>query len=364
MARRRVEVFSLSFLDVICCGFGAVILFYTIISAQSGMERTRQASDLAAEVSMLEEEVLRGAKNLVRLRNTLQVTESETVSASSRATQLIEELQRRREESFIYDSTTLAKRERIERLKAEVKALEESSRRLEASAAVATPRAERAGAGRTQASRRYITGLTLKGKRILILFDRSASMLDEDLVNIIRLRNSAESVQLEAAKWRRALDIGAWLVSEIPDSSQFQFYGFNTTAAPLIPSTSGEWLSGSDENVRQNLLMTLSTLTPTGGTSLINALQATRAMRLPPDQIVLVTDGLPTQGANPPALRRFVDAAARARLFDEAVRGVNRNVPIDVILLPMKGDLPAPHRYWGLARTTKGTFIMPSPDWP
>jgi len=364
MARRRVEVFSLSFLDVICCGFGAVILFYTIISAQSGIERTRKAEDLAAEVSRLEEEVIRGARNLVELRNALQKTESETVSATSRATQLIEELQRRREESFIYDSTTLAKRERIEKLKADVKALEESARRLEASATVETPRAERAGAGKALASRRYITGLTLKGKRILVLFDRSSSMLDDDLVNILRLRNSVVSAQVTAPKWRRAGDIAAWLISEIPASSQFQFYVFNTGAESLLPGSTGEWLSGNDDDLRQKLLENIGALTPSGGTSLINALQAGRTLRVPPDQIILVTDGLPTQGATPPALRRYVDAAARAKLFDEAVRGVNRNVPIDVILLPMKGDVPAPHRYWGLARQTKGAFVMPSPDWP
>jgi hypothetical protein len=364
MARRRVEVFSLSFLDVICCGFGAVILFYTIISAQSGIERTRKAEDLAAEVSRLEDEVIRGARNLVELRNALQRTESETVSATSRATRLIEELQRKREESFIYDSTTVAKRERIEKLKADVKALEESARRLEASAKVETPRAERAGAGKSLASRRYITGLTLKGKRILVLFDRSSSMLDDDLVNILRLRNSAATAQLTAPKWRRAGDIGAWLISEIPSSSQFQFYVFNTASEPLLTGTEGEWISGNDDSVREKMLSSLGSLSPTGGTSLINALQATRAMRIPPDQIVLVTDGLPTQGATPPALRRYVDAAARAKLFDEAVRGINRNVPIDVILLPMKGDVPAPHRFWGLARQTKGAFVMPSPDWP
>jgi len=364
MARRRVEVFSLSFLDVICCGFGAVILFYTIISAQSGIERTRKAEDLAAEVSRLEDEVIRGARNLVELKNTLQRTESETVSATSRATQLIEELQRKREESFIYDSTTVAKRERIERLKADVKALEESARRLEASAKVETPRAERAGAGKSLASRRYITGLTLKGKRILVLFDRSSSMLDDDLVNILRLRNSAAATQTAAPKWRRAGDIGAWLISEIPSSSQFQFYVFNTGIEPLLSGTEGEWLSGNDDALREQMLSSLGSLAPVGGTSLINALQATRAMRIPPDQIVLVTDGLPTQGTTPPALRRYVDAAARAKLFDEAIRGVNRNVPIDVILLPMKGDVPAPHRFWGLARQTKGAFVMPSPDWP
>lgn len=365
MARRRnVEVFSLSFLDVICCGFGAVILFYTIISAQSGIERTRQAEDLAAEVSRLEEEVLTGARNLVRLRNTLQRTESETVSATSRATQLIEELQRRREESSLYDASTLAKRERIERLKADVRALESSTRRLEASAQVETPRADRVGAGRSLASRRYITGLTLKGKRILVLVDRSASMLDEDLVNILKLRNSKEMAQRSAAKWRRTTDIASWLVSEIPENSQYQILVFNTTAEPLLGGAAGDWLDGRDDGVRQRLLGAIDTLTPSGGTSLLNALQATRQMRLPPDQIILMTDGLPTQGASPPALRRFVDAAARARLFDEAVRGINRNVPIDVILLPMKGDVPAPHRFWGLARETKGAFVMPSPDWP
>ncbi|MGA0019422.1 MAG: VWA domain-containing protein [Steroidobacteraceae bacterium] len=364
MAKRRVEVFSLSFLDVICCGFGAVILFYTIISAQSGVERTRQAEDLAAQVSLLEEEVLRGAKNLVLLRNTLEKTESETVSAASRATQLIEALQRRREEAFIYDASTLAKRERIEQLKADVQALEESTRRLEASASVQTPSAERAGAGRSRASRRYITGLTLKGKRILVLLDRSSSMLDADLVNILRLRNMSASDQQSAVKWQRALQIGSWLINEIPDRAEFQIYVFNTDARALLPETAGDWLPAKDLALREKALTAIFDLKPEGGTSLINALQATKSLPMPPDQIVLITDGLPTQGATPPALRRFVDAGQRARLFDEAVRGLNRNIPIDVILLPMKGDVPAPHRFWSLARETRGAFVMPSPDWP
>ncbi|MBU6379608.1 MAG: VWA domain-containing protein [Gammaproteobacteria bacterium] len=364
MARRKVEVFSLSFLDVICCGFGAVILFYTIISAQSGVERTRKAEDLSAQVAKLEEEVITGARNLVLLRNTLQKTESETVSATSRATQLIEELQRKREESFIYDAETLAKRERIEKLKADVKALEENSRRLEASAKVATPRGELTGAGKSRVSRRYITGLTLKGRRILVLLDRSASMLDEDLVNIIRLRNSPPAAQITAQKWRRATDIATWIIGEIPDGAQYQVYGFNTGATPLLEGTAGEWIRGNDEASRDKLQEAVGRLAPVGGTSLINAFAAIRGMKVPPDQVILITDGLPTQGATAPALRRFVDAGDRARLFDEAVRGINKNVPVDVILLPMKGDVPAPHRFWGLARLTKGAFVMPSPDWP
>jgi hypothetical protein len=308
--------------------------------------------------------VITGARNLVLMRNTLRKTESETVSASSRATQLIEELQRKREESFIYDAETLAKRERIEKLKADVKALEENARRLEASAKVATPRGELTGAGKSVVSRRYITGLTLKGRRILLLLDRSSSMLDEDLVNIIRLRNSPPAAQLSAQKWRRATDIATWIIGEIPQGSQYQVYGFNTAAAPLLEGTAGEWLKGNDEPSRDRLQEAVGRLAPVGGTSLINAFAAIRDMKVPPDQVILITDGLPTQGATAPALRRYVDAGDRAKLFDEAVRGINKNVPVDVILLPMKGDVPAPHRFWGLARMTKGAFVMPSPDWP
>ena len=57
--RRTTEVFTLSFLDCICCGFGAVILFYTIVSAQSGVADTRATDTLTAEVNRLDEQVLK-----------------------------------------------------------------------------------------------------------------------------------------------------------------------------------------------------------------------------------------------------------------------------------------------------------------
>src|SRR5688500_10159537 len=136
MARRRrsVEIFSLSFLDCICCGFGAVILFYTIISAQSSIDRARNNDDLTAQVNKLEEEVLVGTRNLVVLRNTLEKTESEAASASARSTKLLQDLKVQQLEMSAYDATSLARRERIERLKADIRSLEEGTRRLEGGA--------------------------------------------------------------------------------------------------------------------------------------------------------------------------------------------------------------------------------------
>src|SRR6185503_15448401 len=123
--RRNVEIFSLSFLDCICCGFGAVILFYTIISAQSGTERATRSSELRAEVDKLEEEVRVGTRNLVVLRNTMEKTNSETASDMAHARRLVTEMESKREQLSSYDATSVARREHIEQLKADIRSLEE-----------------------------------------------------------------------------------------------------------------------------------------------------------------------------------------------------------------------------------------------
>jgi von Willebrand factor type A domain len=364
MARRRVETFGLSFLDCICCGFGAVILFYTVISAQSGIQRIRKTDDLSAEVSKLEEQVLVGTKNLVVLRNALEKTESETVSASGRSTRLIETLSKEREQLSTYDQTTLARRERIEKLKADVKSLEEGTRRLEGGAEDKAPPGQEIKAFRGTGDRRYITGIRMRGKHILILVDRSASMLHEDLVSVIRLRNSSEQTKRQAAKWRRAVDTVSWLVTQLPPGSQYQIYGFNTKAEAVITGTDGKWNDGGNPQIMARNLESLRALVPQDGTSLFNAFTAAKGLLPRPDQIILITDGLPTQGRFS-GLRKYIDAGDRARLFDDAIdNAMPDEVPVDVILLPMKGDIPAAHRFWQLARLTHGTLLMPSKDWP
>ena len=79
MARRRsFDIFSMSFLDTICCAFGAVILLYMIINASTGRSFQKDTADVRAEVDLLEEQVLDGYKVLVVLRNSLEATEDRT----------------------------------------------------------------------------------------------------------------------------------------------------------------------------------------------------------------------------------------------------------------------------------------------
>ena len=60
---RDNDTFSLSFLDAITCGFGAVILLYMVINANVALRAERVTVDLRAEVDRLQEEVLDGHRN-------------------------------------------------------------------------------------------------------------------------------------------------------------------------------------------------------------------------------------------------------------------------------------------------------------
>src|SRR6478736_4800434 len=358
MRRRKVEVFSLSFLDCICCGFGAVVLFYTIVAGQAGVKRVDRTNVLQAEVNRLEEEVLVGSRNLVVMRNTLEkaTTDSRRAAASTQA--LMDEISAARAEALRVGATSMAQREHINQLKADLRQMEEGTKRLQSG-----PAGERVRSFRGTGNRRYLPGGNCVGKHILVLIDRSVSMVDQDLVNILKLRNQSEAARRAAPKWRQALDIADWLSTQFPPGSQFQMYAFNTQAKSLVAEQDGKWLDAADPKLLAQAVDRLRGLPPEGGTSLINAYAVIRTLFPLPDQVVLLTDGLPTQGKDRPS-RKFVNVAQRSRLFEEAEKSLPDKVPVDVILLPMQGDLPAPHMFWDLARSTGGNFMMPSADWP
>jgi hypothetical protein len=363
MARRKIEVFSLSFLDVIACGFGAVVLFYTILSAQAGVQRQHRNDELQSEANRLEEEVLEGYKNLVVLRNALEGSER-AVPAEGLANRIIEETERLRLQLAEAEKETLSKRESIERLKQDLKSLDEGTRRLAAGTPSPGQPGTRIKGFIGSGDRQYLTGLKVGGERILILVDVSASMMDESVVNVIRLRNMPEVRRMAAGKWRRTVATVDWLTSQIPAKSKFQVYGFNTQARPLVPDSAGKWLAADDAAALNDVLRELRKTVPQDGTSLENALAAASALSPRPDNIILVTDGLPTQGASAPLVKKTVDGNDRLKLFEKALGRLPPGVPVNVILLPMEGDPMAPAAYWTLARRTRGSFLSPARDWP
>jgi hypothetical protein len=300
----------------------------------------------------------------VVLRNTLEKTTTESARASGRMTQVLADLEQTRIELARYTGDSMATREHVNQLKSDIRSLEEGTKRLSAGTTSKGDEGENLRAHRGTGDRQYLTGIRVNGKRVMILVDRSASMLDETLVNILRMRNLPQVQQLLAPKWQRAVATVDWITTQIPPDSEFQILMFNTQAQPTVEGSEGKWLKGSDPRVLNTALQTLRRTAPADGTSLLNAFNAVKQYSPLPDEIIIVTDGLPTQGATAPALRKAVDAEQRVKLFDQAVETLPARVPVSVILLPMEGDIPAPSKMWRLARATGGVFMMPARDWP
>jgi len=362
MARKRsFTTFNLSFLDIMSCGFGAVVLVFLIIDHAIEEDTRELNADLMSEVDLLEEEVLEGKEGLVRLRNTLSEVDLDVVEAQGLATRIMEEIDNFRALIESLENEGFTERSDIETLQAEIQQLEEEVKKLRASSDDSGGINARTFLG--EGNRQYLTGLNLGGRNILILLDASASMLAEELVNIIRLRNMNDSVKKEAAKWKRAVGTVDWLSAQLPVSSQYQIYSFNTSVQPLLSGTEGSWLEVADDKQLDEVVAALNDVVPAGGTSLENAIVSILDMAPLPDNIFLITDGLPTQGAAAPRGNK-ISGKDRERLFVRAVNQLPRSIPVNIILFPMEGDPMAASFYWKLAEATAGAFLSPSEDWP
>ncbi len=363
MRARSVTPVGLSFLDAMTCGLGAVILLFMIINAAVRDHSKQVTSDLQGEVDRLEREVLEGHRNLVELRNAIIETDDERVLTQGLALRLIESLEEIRVELATFEASTLARREHINQLQADLRSLEEDARRLSASLPSDETPGDRVRVHIGDGDRQYLTGLKVGGDRILFLVDSSASMLGSTIVNVIRRRNLPDRDKVRAAKWRQALATVDWLTTQIPRDSRFQIYTFNTSARPVTPDTAGQWLDGSDRKVLDGAVQRTRKIVPADGTSLFHALGVATELHPRPDNIILLTDGLPTVGKCP-ARASTISSRQRAKLFNRAIEQLPSGIPVNVILFPMEGDPLAASAFWKLAISTRGSFMSMAEDWP
>lgn len=357
--KRAVTQQSLSFLDCMSCGLGAVILLFMIINHSTEVNATDTNRDVADKVSQIESEVLEKRQTVAALQSALQETEQELEAAKAQASSLETRLEsvETSDATATQDETKKAQR-RISSLADELKSLERQVASLKAQ------QPEESNATRDfvgQGNRQYLTGLKVGGKHILILFDTSGSMLGDSIVDVLRRRNMPAAQQRRSAKWQRALDTVDWLTTQVPADSRFQIYGFNTRTTAAIDGTTGSWQSGSGP--LNAAIRALREGLPANGTSLELAFGAAARLSPRPDNIYLITDGLPTQDGSG-TKKGLVSGKQRARFYRDALKKLPSGVPVNVILFPMEGDPVASSAYWRLAQNTGGAFISPSSDWP
>jgi len=329
MKRRPVSPFSLSFLDIMFCGFGAVVLLVLILNVSMVQERNETFADLRSEVVRMENEVIVGRENQVAAVNSLEATDKELVLMQGEARRV--QQSKLEIEAGLTDlrRQTIASREHVNKIKADLKVLDKKTQHLSAE---------------QKASQK-------QGQK------------DETIVNIIRLRNMGDKQKMSAKKWRRAQGTAEWLISNLPTTSKFQLYLFNTRSRAAVATSGGGWLSASDPQNISDAVRGLRQAIPEGGTSLYHAFQTASLLTPKPDNILLVTDGLPTQGKKTPT-RTTVTSERRLVHFDRAVKVLPSGIPVNTILLPMEGDAYAAAAFWQLAVETQGSFLTPARDWP
>ncbi|MDR4508177.1 MAG: hypothetical protein MRJ65_08075 [Candidatus Brocadiaceae bacterium] len=363
MKRRATNVFSLSFIDALTCGLGAIILLFIIGNAKGTAQRNEVTKELHGEVDRREKEVLQGKKHLIDARNTLEKIVEEMAQTQGLSRKLIEAIEQKKIEIASYENETLASKEHINRLKADLKSLEEGIKRLEGGSSSLDDYGSKLRRFPGEGDRQYLTGLKMGGERIFILIDASASMLDDTIVGIIRRRNLTDEEKVRSAKWQHAVSTIDWLTTQLPLTGKFQIYTFNETAIPLIEGTEGKWLDTDNAPRLNEMVSRLRQVVPQKGTSLVNAFSVLHKVSPPPDNIFLLTDSLPTMGRDKPRGNR-VSGKKRLSLFKEAVRMLPPGVPVNTILYHMEGDPIAASSYWQLAMVTNGAFFSPSRDWP
>jgi hypothetical protein len=363
MARRDINVISMSFLDAITCGFGATILFFMIIVANIDLRHDNELRDVSAETDRMQIRVLAGRKNLVQLREELSDEIRDYASIQAMRDELTEEILRTEADAAELEEDDESRREAIARLREELEKLQAEIERQSAASITPEEAGNRIRSVSGEGNRQYLTGLRMGGQRVLILVDVSTSMLDKTLVNIIRRRNQSPEQQMRAPKWQQAVNTVDWLTAQIEPGTQIQIIGFNDQVYSLFEGSEGAWVTVTDGSNLEGAVQNLRMSRPNGPTSLHRAFQAARQLNPPPDNIYLLVDGLPTMGDVEPT-RAGVSSKQRVDHFLRAVRELPVGVPVNIILFPMEGDPHAAPRYWQLALVTGGSLLAPSEDWP
>ena len=354
-ARRREPGSLIAFLDVMACGLGAAILLFLIVKHHAGAAVEPDTVERAAA----------DAETLATLR-----AEAETLAGRIERAQ--REIAQRTEREDDAERRRAADRTRLADLERQIE-------RAQAANAALRRRVESVEPRRTDdiiedvrgGEEEYLLGLRVEGRRIAILIDRSASMTDERLIDIVRRKVRTDAEKRDGPKWRRTVRTARWLLHRLPAGSEVAVIAFNDGATMLH----GEgWADGRDRATLRALFDELDALVPTGATNLEAGLRALDRLSPGATDIYVVTDGLPTRSLSSPGLlsgcsrdpKGKVSGECRKLLFAASLR---KSAPppgrkVHVILLPLEGDPEAAPAFWRWTAHTGGVLLAPARGWP
>ena len=363
--RREFSVFNLSFLDVIACGFGAVILFFIIINSEVKTRSTNVNKDMLNETEFLEERVIDGKDRLAEIKNNIEKTESEKQIVEGSIQELIQRIKELELELSILEEKSPSLVTAIEQLQTDIKNAIELKNRLQSQAdsKEKIPGESLISFPSGTSNKQYLSGFKVEGNHVLLLVDASASMLGRTVGDVLRFTKLPDNRKRNTPKWRQVVNSVNWMSSKLDVGQNFQIYTFNTESGSVIDEMNEQWIEVKDGSEIENSITALREVVPEDGTNLYAAFAAASKLEPPPDNIYLLTDGLPTQSPDY-LVKDYVTYEDRIKHF---VRGTNqrpKSSVLHVLFYTMEGDPGAPKFYFDLAQTTEGSFTVVSRDWP
>ncbi len=348
--RRETEVFSLSFLDCICCGFGAVLLVFLLTVSQKQLVDKSVVDDVQRRVQQTKTDVNLSNEDLARLGRSVAALrlELDDLQKRTQADQL--KLSERKREMLLMLQQSGNLKDAIDQLLGEKKNIP-----TEDVAPVPIPEVDR---------RQYLTGVKLNGEFVVFLIRISGSMLGETIDDAVTRLAESDEKKRAAPKWQRVVQSMEWLIATLDPETKFQILLFNDETASILPNQEDKWFSLQDKATLAQIIKKLHEIVPQGGANLERAFTKVRFLPRLPDSIVLLTDGLPTKSDSLP-VEGDVDEGYRIRFFEIATKQLPPRIPVSTILFPLlSGDPGAPGLYWELANATRGALVSPSKSWP
>lgn len=348
--RRSNDGFNMSFIDVMACGLGAVILIFILIDFYAARidpsdELARLEAELSA-ASAAEQEIDDVISSII---NDIQLTQTEQ--------QLSQQAQREQ----LQQQQVL-----LQQVSEQIAAIAELQQELSALAQVETPDSAIELAGRGEEN--YITGMVVEGRQIGILLDRSASMMDENLIAILRSLALTPAQRQRRPKWQRSQQTAKWLLARVPEAANVTVVSFSETAEVMGPNRIN---AARDGSAMQAIARDIDQVAPAGGTNLQAGMDALLQANPNITDVYLITDGLPTLGdglslrCRTVATRsRTISSDCRQQLTVATIGRISQRFRMNIILLPLEGDPYAASMYWEWTNATQGRLLVPAEGWP
>ncbi len=350
--RRDTEIFSMSFMDCICCGFGAVLLIFILTTGRRVDFSQQDLKDLQERVRKMDRAVSHEEEEIKRLARATVVTEVDLKS-------LIEQNTADKDKAAKQQETLKSLLERTKEMRSTMAQLQNDVEKLptEEDQPVPIPEIDR---------RQYLSGFKLDGdgaQYILFVVRSSGSMLGDSIDEAVSRLGEPDFKKREAPKWQRAVKSVEWLIAGLGPEAYFHILLFNEETIPLLPNRGESWIARKDKQGVREALDKLHQVVPQGSANLERAFTTIRYLPRLPDAIVLLTDGLPTTSDSQPNMGE-TDDDTRIRYFRYAQRQLPARIPVSTILFPMSGDPGAAALYWELAGASRGALVSPSKTWP